>query len=415
MIEKLKNAFQSLGEKIGVSGKTVGFGVLAVLVLLLAIVIIAIVSHAKKNKKTNEPAAAETEEKAAEQEEISQPTEEEKTVENEEQNVEKIEENTAVLEEKQPEIEQKTPEIEDKTEEKTEKTEEIDMKNTQKSPENAEKTAKKQPKKAPAAQAAKQPAKQTAKQPAKAAKPEAKPEPKRMLGKWRIIVKGENAYIAALYASNGEVMLTSEIYSTEDGARSGVDTIRRGAETGNFVIYRDKGGDYYFKLKSSGNRLLCVGEIYKTKDACEKAAESVKRIAKDSPLLIRVTEGERFITYTPAQVTPPPKKSQGKWRIEEGENGGFSAKLYANNGQIMLSTEEVASRKTAEKAIESVRKNCAAGNFYIDKDKFGRFYYKLHNVQKSVICTGETYDKVDAVVSAIESVRRFASNAELAE
>ena len=278
------------------------------------------------------------------------------------------------------------------------------MKITEKTPGTTQKTAKKPTGTAPAKQAAKS-----------EAKIGTKAEPKRMLGKWRIVIKGENAYIAVLHASNGEVMLTSEIYSTEEGARSGVETIKRGVETGNFVIYRDKGGDYYFKLKSAGNRLLCVGEIYTTRDACEKAAESVKRIAKDSPLMIKVSEGERFIAYTPAEVTPPAKKNQGKWRIEQGENGGFSAKLYANNGQVMLSTEEVASRKTAEKAIESVCKNCAAGNFYIDKDKFGRFYYKLHNVQKSVICTGETYDKVDSVVSAIESVRRFASNAELAE
>ena len=103
----------------------------------------------------------------------------------------------------------------------------------------------------------------------------------------------------------------------------------------------------------------------------------------------------------------------GKWKIEQSENGGFSAKLYANNGQLMLSTEEVSARKTAEKAVESVRKNCADGNFFIDKDKFGRFYYKLHNAQNSVICTGETYDTIDGVVSAIESVRRFASNAEI--
>lgn len=379
MIEKLKNAFQSLGDKIGVSGKAVGFGVLGILVLLLAIVIIAIVSHAKKKKpvQNNAPSKAEKTKKTAEKQAIFETKSEEKA--------EKIEEIPAKTEEKEEIIEEKPP----IPEEKQPKIEE-------KQPEMKEKTNKKQA------------AKATVKQ-------ETKAEPKRMLGKWRIIVKGENAYIAALHASNGEVMLTSEIYSTEDGARSGVETIRRGTETGNFVIYRDKGGDYYFKLKSAGNRLLCVGEIYKTKDACEKAAESVKRIAKDSPILVRVTKGEEFIAYTPAQVMPPPKKSQGKWRIEEGENGGFSAKLYANNGQIMLSTEEVASRKTAEKTIDSVRKNCAAGNFYIDKDKFGRFYYKLHNVQKSVICTGETYDKVDSVISAIESVRRFASNAELAE
>lgn len=392
MTNLLNSVFQSLGEKIGVSAAAAGIIVIAAAVLLLAVVLAAIfVPQAKKRKNLNKGVEIESGKGA------------EKPLECAEKQ-EKIVENKPVFAEKQPEIEEKTTENEVKAEENTEKTEEKAMKITEKTPEPTQKTAKKPAKNAPAKQAAKS-----------EAKIGTKAEPKRMLGKWRIVIKGENAYIAALHASNGEVMLTSEIYSTEDGARSGVETIKRGVETGNFVIYRDKGDDYYFKLKSAGNRLLCVGEIYTTRDACEKAAESVKRIAKDSPLMIKVSEGERFIAYTPAEVTPPAKKSQGKWRIEQGENGGFSAKLYANNGQVMLSTEEVASRKTAEKAIESVRKNCAAGNFYIDKDKFGRFYYKLHNVQKSVICTGETYDKVDSVVSAIESVRRFASNAELAE
>lgn len=392
MTNMLNSVFQSLGEKIGVSAATAGIIVIAAAVLLLAAVVAAIfVPQAKKRKNLNKGVKIESEKGA------------EKPLECAEKQ-EKIVENKPVYAEKQPEIEAKTSENEVKTEENTEKTEEKAMKNAEKTPETTQKTAKKPTGTAPAKQAAKS-----------EAKIGTKAEPKRMLGKWRIVIKGENAYIAVLHASNGEVMLTSEIYSTEEGARSGVETIKRGVETGNFVIYRDKGGDYYFKLKSAGNRLLCVGEIYTTRDACEKAAESVKRIAKDSPLMIKVSEGERFIAYTPAEVTPPAKKNQGKWRIEQGENGGFSAKLYANNGQVMLSTEEVASRKTAEKAIESVCKNCAAGNFYIDKDKFGRFYYKLHNVQKSVICTGETYDKVDSVVSAIESVRRFASNAELAE
>lgn len=392
MTNMLNSVFQSLGEKIGVSAATAGIIVIAAAVLLLAAVLAAIfVPQAKKREKLNKGVKIESGKDA------------EKPLECAEKQ-EKTKENKPVYAEKQPEIEAKTSENEVKTEENTEKTEEKTMKITEKTPGTTQKTAKK-----PTGTA---PAKQVAKSVAIIA---TKAEPKRMLGKWRIVIKGENAYIAVLHASNGEVMLTSEIYSTEEGARSGVETIKRGVETGNFVIYRDKGGDYYFKLKSAGNRLLCVGEIYTTRDACEKAAESVKRIAKDSPLMIKVSEGERFIAYTPAEVTPPAKKNQGKWRIEQGENGGFSAKLYANNGQVMLSTEEVASRKTAEKAIESVCKNCAAGNFYIDKDKFGRFYYKLHNVQKSVICTGETYDKVDSVVSAIESVRRFASNAELTE
>ena len=50
-------------------------------------------------------------------------------------------------------------------------------------------------------------------------------------------------------------------------------------------------------------------------------------------------------------------------------------------------------------------------SFIIDKDKFGRFYYKLRNAQKSVVCIGEAYDSLESCTSAIESVRRFALNA----
>ena len=91
--------------------------------------------------------------------------------------------------------------------------------------------------------------------------------------------------------------------------------------------------------------------------------------------------------------------------------GKYNAKLYASNGQLMLATEEVSLEKSAKNAIESVKKYAEQGNFIIDRDKFGRFYYKLRNAQKSVICIGEAYDTLDSCVSAIESVRRFSLTA----
>ena len=48
----------------------------------------------------------------------------------------------------------------------------------------------------------------------------------------------------------------------------------------------------------------------------------------------------------------------------------------------MLATEQVSLEKSARNAIESVKKNAEEGNFIIDRDKFGRFYYKLRNAQK---------------------------------
>ena len=238
-------------------------------------------------------------------------------------------------------------------------------------------------------------------------------EPKKLNGKWSVEFKGEGEYISKLAASNGEVMLSSEIYTTEEGARNGIATIIKGVDSGKFIVYQDKSKNYYYKLKTAGNRLLCVGEIYKSKERCLKAVETVKRIAKNSPILEELNNSDTYAVYTPQplDVSDVKKGLRGKWKIETTESGNYTAKLYASNGQLMLATEEVALEKSAKNAITAVKKNAAEGNFIIDHDKFGRFYYKLRNVQKSVICIGEAYDTLDSCTSAIESVRRFAATA----
>ncbi len=240
---------------------------------------------------------------------------------------------------------------------------------------------------------------------------------KKLNGKWIIEKESDNEFVSKLVASNGEVMLTSEIYTTADGAKSGIETIIRGIVNDNFTIYQDKNKNYYYKISSANNRLLCAGEIYKTKDGCLNAVQSVKRIAEDSPILDEIREGKGYATYTPAEldVSDIKKGTSGKWRIVQLEDGTYSARLFASNGQLMLATEQVTLAKSARNAIESVKKNAEQGNFIIDRDKFGRFYYKLRNDQKSVICMGEAYESLDSCVSAIESVRRFALTAVLSE
>ncbi len=251
--------------------------------------------------------------------------------------------------------------------------------------------------------------------PAVTAKPRAAekdvPKQRKATGRWTIEMKGEGEYMAKLSASNGEVMLSSEIYSSEDGARSGISTIIKGVESGQFVTYRDKSGNYYYKLKTANNRLLCVGEIYRAKDQCLRAVETVKRLAATAVISDELVEGEKYIKYVPVRVDENVRSARGKWRVEKTEDGKYCAKLFASNGQLMLATEEVSTRKSAENSILSVKRNAAEGNFIIDRDKFGRYYYKLRNSAKSVICIGEVYESLDSCIKAIESVRRFAATA----
>ncbi len=247
---------------------------------------------------------------------------------------------------------------------------------------------------------------------APAKKPAAKKAPvkKSLPGKWVVELKSLGEFMCKLVASNGEVMLSSEIYSSEEGARNGIATIIKWVEEGSFVIYQDKKKNYYYKLKTSGNRLICVGEIYKSKEQCLSAVESVKRIAKGAIVNEELVEGARYVDYKPLPFDEMAKGPQGKWKVETLDDGKFSARLYASNGQLMMATEEVATRKTALNAIESVKKNSIEGNFIVDRDKFGRYYYKLRNAQKSVICIGEAYDSLSSCTKALESVRRFAIN-----
>ena len=364
MLAIIKTLSAKFGNLFGFSRPALygGIVILAIALILLGVIItIIIVSKHKKRKKAKENNVAQKTEQVVEQQVQEQPAEQ-------------IVEETPVQQVQEQPAEEK---VEEKVEEKSI-----------------------------------QPVEQAIEKKPEVKKPVKKAEPKKLNGKWVIEKENDGEFVSKLLASNGEIMLTSEIYTTAEGAKGGVETIIRGIENGKFIIYQNKNKNYYYKIKSQNNRLLCAGEIYKTKDGCLKAVESVKRIASISPILEEVGVGQGYAEYVPAplDVANVKKGTEGKWRIVKTENG-YSACLYASNGQLMLATEEVALDKSAKNAIENVKKYAEQGNFIIDRDKFGRFYYKLRNAQKSVICMGESYDTLDSCVNAIESVRRFSLTA----
>ncbi len=239
---------------------------------------------------------------------------------------------------------------------------------------------------------------------------------KKALGKWIIKEKGEGEFVAYLYANNKEIMLTSETYSSPDGAKKGIATIRKNAAIDeNFTYYRDKNKNYFFKLKTSKNRLLCAGETYANKSACLKSIESVKNFV-DSPLAEKIEKDVTIINYTPGQDEAyTPRKNSGKWVVSELDDETFIAQLFASNGELLLSSESYASYSSAKDAVENITQNGLNGNFIIDSDKKGRFFFKIRNAQKLTLCVGETYSQLTACQSAIESVFGFLKTAKLAE
>lgn len=242
----------------------------------------------------------------------------------------------------------------------------------------------------------------------------------RYSGKWvicRLVTDDEKdeeeTYFFELHASNGEKLLSSEEYTSYNGALRGIETHKANILKNNFRIMLSKKGDYIFKLLSGKNQLLCMGDHYATRARCESAIESAKRFAKTAILdenlqdqLVKIPHEDE------GKIEPPSDGYNGKWIIDsntapDGEEV-FFFELFANNGERLLSSEEYTSYIGAVNGIETHKANISKGNFRISLTKHGDYIYKLLNANGQLLCLGEHYKTKRLCANAVESVKRFA-------
>ena len=103
-----------------------------------------------------------------------------------------------------------------------------------------------------------------------------------------------------LKAGNGEVIATSEVYSSGDACRKGIASVQKNAPAAavedqtvegfaeqkhpKFEVYVDKAGEFRFRLKATNGQIIAVSEGYKAKASCLNGIESVKKNAPDAPV-----------------------------------------------------------------------------------------------------------------------------------
>ncbi len=103
-----------------------------------------------------------------------------------------------------------------------------------------------------------------------------------------------------LKAGNGEVIATSEVYSTEASCKNGVESVRKNApiaaledqtvegfeqqKNPKFEVYQDKSGEFRFRLKARNGEIIAVSEGYTAKPGCLNGVESVRKNAPDAPV-----------------------------------------------------------------------------------------------------------------------------------
>lgn len=104
-----------------------------------------------------------------------------------------------------------------------------------------------------------------------------------------------------LKAGNGEIIATSEVYTTEAACNKGIESVRKNApiaaienqtaegyaveKNPKFEVYKDKAGEFRFRLKATNGQIIAVGEGYKALAGCLNGIESIKKNAPDANIV----------------------------------------------------------------------------------------------------------------------------------
>ena len=97
-----------------------------------------------------------------------------------------------------------------------------------------------------------------------------------MAGKFEISKRKNSEFQFNLKAANGQVILTSEGYSTEQGCENGIESVRKHAESeANFDKKVAKDGSPYFSLMARNGESIGRSEMYKSVASRDNGIRSV--------------------------------------------------------------------------------------------------------------------------------------------
>ena len=100
------------------------------------------------------------------------------------------------------------------------------------------------------------------------------------MGKFVITKRTNGEYQFILKAENGQIILTSEGYSVKSGASNGIESVKKHSPgDSNYEKKASTNGKYYFNLKASNSQVIGTSEMYESESGRSTGIESVKKNA----------------------------------------------------------------------------------------------------------------------------------------
>lgn len=106
------------------------------------------------------------------------------------------------------------------------------------------------------------------------------------MGKFIITKRKNNDYQFNLKAGNGQVILTSQGYATKSGCKNGIESVKTNSPFDSRYNRRtSSNSQYYFNLKAGNGEIIGTSEMYTTSTARDNGIESVKSNAPEAEII----------------------------------------------------------------------------------------------------------------------------------
>lgn len=105
------------------------------------------------------------------------------------------------------------------------------------------------------------------------------------MGKFEIKKRTNGEFQFNLKASNGEVILTSEGYTTKANCEKGIASVKKNSiDDSKYDKKESKNGKWYFNLKATNGQIIGTSEMYESEKSRNNGIESVKKNAPDAKI-----------------------------------------------------------------------------------------------------------------------------------
>lgn len=98
-----------------------------------------------------------------------------------------------------------------------------------------------------------------------------------MAGLFELGKSSNGQYKFVLKAGNGEIILTSELYTTKNSAENGIASVQTNSPLSErYELKESSNGKFYFNLKAANHQVIGTSQMYSSKQSRETGITSVK-------------------------------------------------------------------------------------------------------------------------------------------